>query len=209
MTPYYDHDGVTIYHGDCREVLPQLGVFDLLLTDPPYGIGVTRMQLGPRAAKPLYRGGDWDDVPVDLTFLLGRCPAEVIWGGNHFRLPPARGWLVWDKRNGTTSFADCELAWSSLDMPCRKYERQWIGAHAKERAEDDRWHPTQKPVDLMAWCIGLAGDVQTVLDPFAGSGTTGLAARKLGKRATLIEMDERYCEITATRLQQRELFGVA
>ncbi len=213
MKPYYQYGGlkkleyyrdelVTVYHGDAREILPTLPVVDLLLTDPPYGIGVTRMQLGDRKVKPLYRGGHWDDSAPDLEPFISHAAHAVIWGGNFFSLPISRGWLVWDKLNGGTSFADCELAWTNLDAPVRMRRISWSGANAKERLDHDRYHPTQKPVALMRWCIEFFPDVETILDPFMGSGSTLRAAKDMGLHAIGIDIDERYCEIAARRMSQ-------
>ena len=210
--PYYQDDSVTLYHGDSREIVPQLGRFDLLLTDPPYGINVDNVmekqggtQYGKaKAAKRHYKSFGWDEAPPPLWLLemfMSITKFQVLWGGNYYDgLPPSRGWLVWDKENGDNRFADCELAWTNLDIPVRKKAHMWNGMIRK--GKENRWHPTQKPLDIMAWCINLAGDVQTILDPFAGSGTTGRAAKDLGKKATLIEMEESYCEIAAKRMEQ-------
>ena len=118
--------------------------------------------------------------------------------------------MVWDKVNGSTDFADCELAWTSLGKPVRIFRKQWMGAHAKERIDFDRFHPTQKPVDLMAWCINHAPKADTILDPFMGSGTTLVAAKQLGRRAVGIEIEEKYCAIAVQRLAQEVMdFGGA
>ena len=208
MKSYYQDNAVTIYHGDCREIVPTLGRFDLLLTDPPYGIGVNRMTLG-NGRRQLYRGAaDWD-IAAPARWVLDMCREHatltVLWGGNYFDgLPPARGWLVWDKGTGDNDFADAELAWTNLDTVVKKFFRSWVGANARDR-DAARQHPTQKPIALMTWCIDLAGDVQTILDPFAGSGTTGRAAKDLGRKAVLIEREERYCEIAARRMAQEVL----
>lgn len=206
MTPYYKNDRVTLYHGDCREIVPALGKFDLLLTDPPYGIGVHKMQLGNGLHK-IYRGEcEWDNAPVQ-RWVLDMCrdsaTKSIIWGGNYFcGLPPSRGWLVWDKGTGNNSFADAELAWTNLDIVVKKFFHSWVGANARDKNQK-RTHPTQKPIELIKWCILLAGDdIKTIFDPFSGSGTTGVAAMKMGRSAVLIEREERYCEIAARRLER-------
>jgi DNA modification methylase len=208
VTPYFQDDAVTIYHGDCREIVPTLGRFDLLLTDPPYGIGVNH-NMGRRAGdkRSDYLPATWDAEPPSqecFDSIVAASAIHIIWGANHFiDLIPRRSacWLVWDKMFSTdVSFATCELAWTSLRGVVRKF------AHSSARK--DGFHPTQKPLALMNWCIGLAGDVQTILDPFAGSGTTGRAAKDLGRKAVLIEREERYCEIAALRMGQGVLdFG--
>jgi len=210
--PYYRDDSVTIYHGDCREILPELGHFDLLLTDPPYGIGRDRGMGGkgkaglcPRNPK-RYEGG-WDNVrQIDALLLaLGAAMTCIVWGGNYYTdvLPLQAKWLVWDKEQTMPSYSDAELAWTTLDGYAVKMLR--YSGNGLLAAEKQRWHPTQKPLPLMRWCIGLAGDVQTILDPFAGSGTTGRAAKDLGRKAVLIEIEERYCEIAANRMRQEVL----
>ena len=235
MTPYYDEDGVQIYHGDCREVLPGLPVSDLCLTDPPYGIGeakgknVSRGGVTRFGDKVSSRGGgwkgrgkavpardygssDWDNKPPPewvFGLMMERSQQQIIFGGNFFPLPPSRCWLVWDKHNGACDFADCELAWTNLDKAVRMLSHRWNGMLQAEK--ETRWHPTQKPVALMRWCIQKApDDVQTVIDPFMGVGATLRAAKDLSRRAIGIEIEEKYCEIAAKRLSQRVLeFGGA
>jgi DNA modification methylase len=210
MKPYYQDDAVTIYCGDCREIVPGLGRFDLLLTDPPYGIGADNrkriMSRGKLAAPQDYGYSDWDGEPASkeiLDMVRGVCGKHIIWGGNYFELPPCKGPLLWDKENGASDFADGEMAWNNLGCALRIFRFMWNGMIRKGDARGvKRFHPTQKPVEVMTWCIGLAGDVQTILDPFAGSCTTGRAAKDLGRKAVLIEREERYCEIGAKRMSQ-------
>jgi DNA modification methylase len=215
--PYYQDSAVTLYMGDAREIVPLLGRFDLLLTDPPYGINENSKKQASRQGHGLanqrdYGSYDWDSTPpsgAELYCLYRDCKNAIIWGGNYFELPVQRGWLVWDKDNGATDFADCELAWTNLDMAVRKFKWKWQGMLQENMGDKDvREHPTQKPLSLMLWCLGFAPEAQTILDPFAGSGTTGRAAKDLGKKATLIERDERYCEVIARRMGQEVLnFG--
>jgi len=213
--PYYDEDGITIYCADNRQILPLLGCFDLLMADPPYGIGEGNKPNG--NTKPdgrwkgrkqrEYYGETWDDKPAE-AWVMGlaqtRCQKQIIWGGNYYHLPPARCWLVWDKLNGENSYADCELAWTNLDKAVRRKVHQWQGMIRK--GAEDRHHPTQKPLEVIQWAIQQAGEVQTILDPWAGSGTTGHAAKNLGMRAVLIEREERYCEVAVQRLAQGVLW---
>ncbi len=200
LTPYYADDLVTIYYGDCREWMPEA---DVIVTDPPYGIGANRMTLG-NGMRRIDRGDrDWDAAPPDLSWIDR--PA-VVWGGNYFALPPSGRWLVWDKGTGDNDYADCELAWTNLPGVVKRYARGWVGQNARERGED-RVHPTQKPVELMRWSIEFTPQ-GTVLDPFMGSGSTLVAAKSLGRHAIGIEIEERYCEIAATRCSQ-EVLGLA
>lgn len=209
--PYYQDSAVTLYHGDCREIVPLLGRFDLLLTDPPYGIGADNrkriLSRGKLAAAKDYGETNWDSAPPDayiLSLIRGACDKQIIWGGNYFELPPCKGPLVWDKENGDNDFADGELAWNNLGIALRIKRHMWNGMLRK--GGEDREHPTQKPLDVIAWCLTLAGDdAVTVLDPFAGSGTTGRACKDLGRKCTMIEREERYCEIAARRMGQEVL----
>ena len=210
MKPYYSDDWVTIYNCDCREILPELPKVDLVLTDPPYGIreNAHRVASKTKLAKTTdYGSFDWDKEPpsketIELTVSAGR--EAILWGGNYFHLPPMRGWLVWDKLN-SGNFADCELAWTNLKMSVRKFEHMWNGMIRASERGVQRVHPTQKPLPLMSWCIGFAPNAQTILDPFMGSGTTLRAAKDLNRKAIGIELEERYCEIAARRMQQEVL----
>lgn len=198
--PYYQDSAVTLYHGDCRQVLPFLGHFDLLLTDPPYGIG-SLMRGGKDTGhwNALSQGNDWDMEPPDLAPCLAMAAQSIVWGGNYFPLPPARCVLAWRKLNAVQTQAAFELAWTSLDMPAKMFSSASGGAMKRYG------HPTEKPLALMQWCIQLADEAASILDPFAGSGTTGRAAKDLGKQATLIEREERYCEVAAKRMLQEVL----
>jgi len=196
VSPYYDHGGITIYHGDCREIVPMLGQFDLLLTDPPYGINI--------AANPVrqkHEKQDWDaSVPPAwvVPMLIDAAEWQIVWGGNYFGLPAQQCFLAWDKQQPEDfSLAMLEQAWTNLKGPAKMFRKSVLSY--------PKTHPTEKPVELMQWCISRAGDVQTILDPFAGSGTTGRAAKDLGKSAVLIEREEKYCEIAAQRLSQEVL----
>lgn len=205
LAPYYQDSAVTIYHGDCREIVPQLGKFDLLLTDPPYGIGfASQPTMQQRAAG--FRPQGWDASADHETVLrcVDSANKAIVWGGNYFLLPPSKSYLVWDKGasfKGRT-FAECEMAWTSLGINAKIFQFNHLSDSASYQ------HPTQKPLELMTWCISLAGDsAKTILDPFAGSGTTGRAAKDLGRKATLIEREEKYCEIAAKRMAQ-EVFNL-
>ena len=225
MTPYYSHGGITIYHGDCREVLPSLAAPDVILTDPPYGIRY-------RSNHNSSRRGKWarwvryenlpgivgDEAPLDPAPLLALgARAVMIFGGNYCadRLPPSRCWLVWDKRDGIgpNNQADCEMAWTNLDKPARIFRHLWSGllrAGEENVARAEKLHPHQKPVDLLRWALLYADTAGIVLDPFMGSGSTLRAAKDLGLQAVGVEVEERYCEIAATRLEQEVLdFGGA
>lgn len=206
IKPYYQKDGITLYHADCRHVLPFLGNFDLLLTDPPYGIGADRCggRMQAKKGKGSYKDygdTDWDrERPPASCFnlMMERTKHQIIWGGNYFTdmLSPSMRWLVWDKGQRNFSLADCEFAWTNYWNASRVF------TYSRSKAnQDGRVHPTQKPLALMEWCIGLAKSSITVLDPFAGSGTTLVACRNLGLKAVGVELNETYCNSIIDRLQ--------
>ena len=197
MRPYYADDAVTIYHGDCRDIMPGLA-FDCVVTDPPYGIGfparpTNYQRWAGRSAE------HWDATPADVAFLLATDRPTCIWGGNYFPLPPARGWLVWTKPDAPPSMGSAEFAWTNVDQNARHISHSISATNAERVA-----HPTQKPLRVMAWCISLMPPGM-ILDPFAGSGTTLVAAKDLGRRAIGIEIEERYCELAARRCAQEVL----
>jgi len=196
-----------LIHGDCREVLPLLPRFDLVLTDPPYGIGqlwdVPRISKGGNSA--LCNGDeDWDnDVQHDAVRMAVEAAKDsIVWGGNYFALWPSRGYLVWDKMQNFSG-ADSELAWCSMDIAAKtfRYARAQLAHH------EHKVHPTQKPLPLMAWCLSFASNVATVCDPFMGSGTTGVACAQLGKSFTGIERERRYFDIACERISRAQAQG--
>jgi DNA modification methylase len=211
VTPYYDHAGVTIYHGDCGDVISVLPKADAVITDPPYGINMAQgfrssgRGFGGRSKRTSRRyEGDWDrDRPPSelLLSVVNAGKKAILWGGNYFAdvLPRTCKWLVWDKQQTMPSFSDAELAWTNLSGVAVKMFRL-CGAGIMA-AEKKRFHPTQKPVDLMQWCVDLS-EAQTIIDPFMGSGSTLVAAKNLGRRAIGVERDERFCEVAAKRLSQ-------
>lgn len=214
MKPYYAKDGIEIYCGDCREILPSLPQFDLVLTDPPYGIDYnpTRSQQSAASGRrKSMRKVEGDDQPFEPSQAIAAGTKAILWGGNNFasRLPDSNGWLIWDKRDGGSIFrgfiaSDVEIAWSNVAGRTQMYSHKWAG-HLRDSERGEFHHPTQKPVALMKWCISLVGDARDVLDPFMGSGTTLVAAKQMGLRAVGVEMDEEYCEIAVRRLSQKVL----
>ena len=190
----------TLYLGDCREVLPTLGKVDAVVTDPPYGLG-NGLQGG--ANKWVLHGGGAETARWDMEPSGALIPAvqmarhAIIWGGNYYALPPRRGWLIWDKIVRNFSSGHVEMAWTTLEQPTRAFNY----AHA-ELASEGKLHPTQKPLPLMLWCLRqLPGGCETILDPFMGSGTTGVAAVKLGRRFIGIEREPRYFDIACRRIE--------
>jgi DNA modification methylase len=219
VTPYYDDGkGIVIYNGDCRDVLPTLGRFDLLLTDPPYGIGAEKF----RSTLPNTKGdnrvegiaGDNDTEAAKWLFTqISETQSAVVWGANNFpELLPHKGrWLCWDKR--LTEAADkmlgsaFELAWTNKRSGFGGMYRVLHGGVVNADG-GKRFHPTQKPVLLFRKLISDIKAAATILDPFMGSGTTLVAAKLEGRSATGIEISEKYCEIAANRLRQGVLdFG--
>jgi len=190
----------TLYLGDCMDILPTLDKVDAVITDPPYGIADDYL-------KPSNKGEwsnfysekiNWDSfAPEDAVKIsISLADKAIIWGGNYFSLQPKRGWLIWDKMQSHTS-GHAELAWTNLDIPIRSfaYSRAALSTEKKQ-------HPTQKPVGLMTWCIDLSGSPQTILDPFMGSGTTGVAAIQMGRKFIGIEREPKYFEIACKRIEQ-------
>jgi DNA modification methylase len=199
----------TLYLGDCREVLTTLGKVDAVVTDPPYGLGESNtkkhMSRGQLALTRLYPVlNDWDSKPItasDIDLLRQAGKWQIIFGGNYFELPPAKCWLVWDKLNGDNDFADCELAWTNLNKAVRRISFLWNGMLRAEKGP--RVHSTQKPVAVMEWCIKHApADVETILDPYMGSGTTGVACVKLGRKFIGIEREPTYFDIACERIRK-------
>jgi DNA modification methylase len=207
--PYYQDDLVTIYHGDCAEIVPQIGRFDLLLTDPPYGIGKSGQKMSvcknPKHNRKHHDDFGWDDSAPDISFALASCDNHVIWGGNYFsgQLPPSMGWIVWDKGQRINQ-SDCELAYTSFQSALRS-----ITVNRAEIMADGSVHPTQKPEKVIRFSLNYAmqkAEIQNVLDPFMGSGTTLAVCRREGIRSVGIDREEKYCDIARQRVQQRSLF---
>jgi site-specific DNA-methyltransferase (adenine-specific)/modification methylase len=211
----------TLYLGDCLEIMPLLPKVDAVLTDPPYGIGESGRKnasrgkpFGSRVDGKNTRGtyvapndyGDykWDHEPASPE-QISACIAAgsncIIWGGNYFGLPAASKWLVWDKEN-SGDFADCELAWTNLPGAVRMFRHMWNGMLRASERNTPRVHPTQKPIALMEWCISqLQTPANSILDPFMGSGSTGIAASNLGRTFIGIEREPKYFDIACSRIK--------
>lgn len=191
----------TLYLGDCREILPTLPKVDLVLTDPPYGIGFAAQPTRYQRANGMV-SESWDDEKpdfIDEVVSIGK--SSVVWGGNYFSLPPSRGWLIWLKQGNAPSMADLEMAWTSVDMNARCFEKS-VKAASLEKCLQTAAHPSQKPVGLMEWCISLIKKNETVADPFMGSGTTGVACANMGKTFYGIEREPKYFDIACRRIEQ-------
>ena len=205
----------TLYRGDCLDLLPGLQNVDADVTDPPYGIlnlageGSTaavrkspRQQGSGTLKNRLLNTSDvrWDVAPPPEFFDLLRESStwQIIWGGNYFPLPPARGYLVWDKEQPWPNFSQAELAWTNLSRPAALFRE------SATRGTPNKQHPTQKPLSLMAWCLSLLPRVSVVRDVFMGSGTTGVAAIQAGLQFVGVEKDPEYFDIACRRIEQAQ-----
>jgi len=190
--------------GDCLKVMPGLGRFDAVVTDPPYGIGADEAAAKNKGKSgwKYYEFKGWDAArpsPEIFAKILSNSDEQIIWGGNYFAdlLPPTMRWLVWDKGQRDFSLADCEFAWTSQQKAARVFN------YARAKALlDGKEHPTQKPVALMEWCLGFLPDAKTILDPFMGSGTTLVACQRMGRHGTGIEIDPDYFAIACKRVDE-------
>jgi len=188
----------TLYLGDCLEVLPGLGKVDAVVTDPPYGIERFKrgsLRFDKDGSYP--DGLKWDTKPSNYMFdiILSMSKSAIIWGGNNFSLPTSEYFFVWDKMQTVDNFASAELAWTNIKMPAKVF-RYSIHQHN----QTNKVHPTQKPLCLMEWCLGFLTNPQAVLDPFAGSGTTGVACVRTGRKFIGVEIGEEYFEIAVKRI---------
>lgn len=208
-------DSMTLYLGDCREILPTLGKVDAVVTDPPYGIGESAGKAATRTSgltskvrnaqvyRKDYGDDDWDDKPIDDELMDAVRAAgkwNIIFGGNYYCLPATSCWLVWDKLNGDTDFADCELAWTNMPKAVRRIKYLWKGCMRANR-ETRGDHPTQKPVGVMSWALQqLPPSARTIIDPFMGSGTTGVACALAGLGFSGIEREPKYFDAACRRI---------
>lgn len=196
--PDYQRGDVALYLGDCTTILPELGAVDAVVTDPPYGIGFASQPTKWQrlsGSKP----ESWDESPADVAHLVHLAPIAVIWGGNYYSLPASRGWLTWFKPDAPPSMASLEFAWTSRDMNARQISHS-ISATNAERVD----HPTQKPLRVMKWCMEVAGITfgSLVIDPYMGSGTTGVACIKTGRRFIGVEKEPKYFDLSVRRIER-------
>lgn len=199
--------------GDCRDVIDAMPRVCALVTDPPYGIGEAAGKNASRggvATPKDYGNQSWDDKPVPddlMRRLIGMAHEAIVFGGNYYSMAPASCWLVWDKENGTTDFADCELAWTNLPKAVRRIKYMWNGMlRANGEARGD--HPTQKPIGVMKWAIGhLSTTKGEIFDPFMGSGTTGVAAVQMQRNFIGIEREPKYFDIACRRIEDAQRQG--
>ncbi len=193
----------TLILGDCRDVLPTLGRVDCVVTDPPYGIKADTHAGPKKHGWTQWQSSGWDVSRPNaetLTQILSASDECVLWGGNYFTdvCRPGTKWLIWDKCQSEFSLADAELAWCSWPGAVRR-----ISYSRALALQDGKSHPTQKPVAVMEWCIEqLPGRCGTILDPFMGSGTTGVACARLGRRFIGCEIEPRYFDIACRRIEE-------
>jgi len=210
----------TVTQGDCLEIMKTLpdNCIDLVLTDPPYGIGIGEKVGGNNlGTAKKYKAFDDSFTPSKEYFdeMIRISKHQIIFGGNYFieYLKNSSCWIVWDKDN-SGNFADCELAWTNFKTAVRKFKWKWNGMIQQDmKNKEVRQHPTQKPVELMVWCLENylmkkwdKDRRPIVFDGFAGSGTTGVACKKCGCDYILVEKEKDYCEIIEKRLAQETLF---
>lgn len=199
-----------VIHGDCRDVLPTLAVVDAIVCDPPYGINAVAngRTFGTSNAteRNHYAAIVGDDTPFCPLHLLGIADIVCLFGANHYsdKLPPRARWLIWDKRDGIKSnpLADCEMAWTNDTRPARVFSHRWMGM--VRDSHEERLHPSQKPLSLMRWVLDVL-EVPvgaTVLDPYCGSGSTGVACVQTDRNFIGIEIDAGYCEIARKRIAE-------
>ena len=206
-----------IYNQDCLEYMATLpdGCIDLIVTDPPYGINVVKAKtiggdkpFGSIRGKGIVKANKYepiinDDIKIDFTEIFRVSKNQIIFGANYFLLPISKGWIVWDKKlknDWNDNFSDGELVWTSFDRPLKIYRYLFMGLMKKDKTEK-RVHPTQKPVVLMQWIIeNYSNPTDIILDPFAGSGSTLVAAERLGRYWIGCDLSEEYCAIARERI---------
>jgi len=193
----------TLYCGDCREILPTLDKVDAVVTDPPYGLKTGKQKCGGSKSRD-WGAQDWDveicQEAVDMAIAAGE--VAIVWGGNYYTLPPTRGWFAWDKcqPDAWYSTAHFELAWTNMDRNARRWRMSQVEAYSKM----EKAHPSQKPVGLMRWTLQQIPKAETILDPFMGSGSTGVAAMRDGRQFIGIEREPDYFDIACKRIEDAQ-----
>lgn len=214
-----------LYQGDCLKIMAALDPVDATVTDPPYGINIASTGTiggagkigGSRHKSPVqdYGKDDWDKEglsPEQWEAILKAAPQYIVWGGNHLAdvMGASAGVLIWDKKckNGwNDTFSDAEMAWTNTLSRAKVFRHLWVGAlRASEQGANVRQHPTQKPIALMEWCLSFVKG-ETIIDPFMGSGTTGVACVQQGRKFIGIERDPKYFTISCKRLESAGLQG--
>jgi site-specific DNA-methyltransferase (adenine-specific) len=189
----------TLYLGDCLLLLKLLPIVDAVIMDPPYGIGFAAQPTHYQRKNGMKTQG-WDNEKVaDIDALRALGKTQIIWGGNYYDLPPTRGWLSWFKPDAPPSMAHFELAWTNQDRNARQ-----ISCSIAETNAERVGHPTQKPLKVMRWCIEQAGMPETIIDPFMGSGSTGVAAMQAGRRFIGVEINPEYFDKALQRIENAQ-----
>ena len=207
----------TLYLGDCRDIALTLERPAAVISDPPYGVSERTERKAAGRGK-LAECNDFpavygDDKPFDPLAWLGAADRVILWGANHYcsRVPDSPSWLIWDKRDGIPSNdnADCEIAWSNVGGPARVFRHLWNGMIRASEKDASRVHPTQKPTALMRWCIERAKvpACGLILDPYMGSGSTGVAAMQMRHPFIGIEIEERYFDVACRRIEEAQKQG--
>lgn len=195
----------TLYRGDCRDILPMLARADAVVTDPPYGFlsGSSGNGAGKLKNRNLNRADTaWDVAPENglIAQVIAAGVDAIVWGGNYFDLPPCRGLLIWDKQQPWPNFSAAEIAWTTLDRPAAMFR---LSSSLGDKGENNP-HPTVKPLELMRWALGFLPEAKSILDPFMGSGSTGVAAVQDGRSFIGIEADSAYFDIACRRIEEAQ-----
>lgn len=207
---------ITLYNMDCNDFMAELpdNYYSLAIADPPYGMNKAKKGTvggGSKKGKPTtYTKKEWDKNPFDERFfqeLMRISENQIIWGANHFisKIPiDSSCWIVWDKNNEPTKFADCELAWTSFSSAVRKCKFTWNGfIQGDNKSKEERIHPTQKPAFLYQWLLNkYAKKGDRIFDPCVGSGSSAIAAHQLGFEYEGCELDEEYINLATSRIKE-------
>jgi site-specific DNA-methyltransferase (adenine-specific)/modification methylase len=192
--------------GDCLEILPTLPMVDAVITDPPYGLGKVLDRTPSNTTRWSKHFGEgaptWDASTNEaaVQMAVSKAPIAIVWGGQFYTLPAGRCWLAWNKIIRNWSSSEMELAWTNIERANKAFDY----SHGQLATEGKHYHPTQKPVPLMAWCIEQAGKPAMTLDPFMGSGTTGVAAVGMGLGFIGIEREPAYFDIACRRIEDAQ-----
>jgi len=204
-------EGINLIHGDSLQALKGYDEnhFDVAIVDPPYGIDVTKMTLGNAKKKLKSKEKDWDnEVPSEAYFkeLFRVSKNQLIWGGNYFDLPNSRFWIVWDKNNGESDFADGEMCWGSFDKPMRIKRVNWCGSACKHETGQNKIHPTQKPIALYKWLIDkYTNENDLILDTHLGSGSIAIACHYMKRNLIGYEIDKEYYNAACKRFKEQTM----
>ena len=189
-----------VERGDCFELMKTIpcGIIDAIVTDPPYGIGFAAQPTMMQRASGM-KPREWDNAAPDVSMFLSVSTRVAIWGGNYFQLPTSRGWIVWTKPDAPPSMSNVEMCWTNQNKNSLAFSLS-IAATNPERIG----HPTQKPIHVMKRTLEYLGVPEggLVVDPFMGSGTTGVACIQTGRKFIGFEMDREYCDVAARRLAE-------